>query len=238
MTSSKNWPANYADETPIYSELAIGDVPHLAEHFWLGAKEATPADDINAAIGSLPYAQLGDMGFERLCFHLVLAEGHAPRFWGRRGQAQQGIDLIISDGGSSTVIQCKNHTRYDVKKLKSALDKFRKEWIEAQPAPAKPKTFILCTSAELKDRAEWEKCKSQFWKEFDVGVELRGGDVILVVPDLRVVDVRLEAILAENGSGNIAVGLVGPRPLLLIKAHQHRRVHRRHIHVTLAGGRR
>jgi hypothetical protein len=166
------------EEHRCYPEVALEDVPHLAELHFSDVKESTSGGNIDVASGSLPYGRLGGAGFERLCFHLLLAEGEAPRFWGRSGQAQQGIDLILSDGAVTTVFQCKNYTHFDTSELQKALDKFETEWLNKRPHLGKPNTFILCTSAELNSQSGWQECKLKFWKKTGVHVEEWSRDVL------------------------------------------------------------
>jgi len=171
MASSKTLTGDRVEEHGCYPEVALEDVPHLAELHFSDVKESTPGGSINVASGSLPYGRLGGPGFERLCFHLLLAEGQAPRFWGRSGQAQQGIDLILSDGAVTTVFQCKNHAHFGTEELQKALDKFETEWLSKRPHLGKPSTFILCTSAELNSQSDWHECKLKFSKKTGVHVE-------------------------------------------------------------------
>ena len=57
-------------------ELKLGQVPHLAAPF--GGHLASAS-----SFGlDLPYHLLGGPGFERLCFHLLLAQGQQARFFG------------------------------------------------------------------------------------------------------------------------------------------------------------
>jgi len=56
----------------------------------------------------LPYAKLKGPGFERLCYETLLAQGHAPRFFGDSGQKDLGVDIIEETGNVHTVYQCKN----------------------------------------------------------------------------------------------------------------------------------
>src|SRR5215212_6073003 len=66
------------------------------------------ADPLVHGLGSLPYHLLLGPGFERLCYELLVAEGHSPRFFGRSGQRDYGVDLVVERGSTRTVFQCKN----------------------------------------------------------------------------------------------------------------------------------
>lgn len=95
----------FADDK-VPRELAFADLAHLA---------ASYGQHFAASTGfglDLPYGSLGGPGFERLCYHLLLAQGRQPRFFGRPGDAQYGIDLVVSDGAHCSVYQCKNSPRY------------------------------------------------------------------------------------------------------------------------------
>src|SRR5258708_7253726 len=68
--------------------------------------------------GSLPYAALGGYGLERLCYRILVADGLMPRFFGKVGQPQYGIDLLARDGESYSVYQCKNVQHLDAKDIR------------------------------------------------------------------------------------------------------------------------
>ena len=128
---------------------------------------------VTAAAGGLdfPYSSLDGYEFERLCFHLLLVQGKKPRYFGERGQAQFGIDLIISDGGRCEVYQCKNVAGYDEKNLKRDLEKFEREWLLGRPDLILPKKFTLCVPERLQGRDEWERAKSFFVSRWHIPVE-------------------------------------------------------------------
>jgi hypothetical protein len=108
-------------------ELKRPDIPHLDTPYGLHLIEDT-------AFGlQLPFASLKGPGFERLCFHLLLAQGRSPRFFGESGSAQFGIDLIVSDGCSCEAFQCKNVVGYNAKNLRRDLQKFEREWLVDRP---------------------------------------------------------------------------------------------------------
>src|SRR5436305_14616353 len=68
------------------------------------------ADPAVMGLEALPYRELQGPGFERLCFELLVAEGHLPRFFGRSGQKDYGVDIVVEAGTKRTVYQCKNLT--------------------------------------------------------------------------------------------------------------------------------
>jgi hypothetical protein len=66
------------------------------------------ADPAVMRLGELPYAKLLGPGFERLCYELLVAENFSPRFFGRSGQQDYGVDIIVETGEIRSVYQCKN----------------------------------------------------------------------------------------------------------------------------------
>lgn len=145
-------------------EFALKDLAHLAAPYGYHLCET-------ATYGlDLPYASIGGPGFERLCFHLLLSQGHKPRFFGRSGQAQYGIDLIVSDGDRSSVYQCKNKQVYTADDLRSDLDLFAKKWLVERPELVAPDRFILCCTAKVNLRGDWEIVKQEFFSDHGVTV--------------------------------------------------------------------
>ena len=146
-------------------EFALEDVAHLAAPYGYHLCKA-------ATYGlALPYASIGGAGFERLCFHLLLSQGRKPRFFGRSGQAQYGIDLIVSDGEQSTVYQCKNKQVYTADDLRSDLNLFAENWLVGRPELLAPNRFILCCTARVDLRDDWEIAKQKFSDDHNVTVE-------------------------------------------------------------------
>ena len=103
---------------------------------------------------TLPYEQLGGEGFERLCYLILLNEnkGCIPHYFGRKGQADHGVDLTLQDKkGDYTLYQCKNWKYKDnlsVKEFRGFFDDFNNRWVREQDLP-KPGRFILCTSMRI-----------------------------------------------------------------------------------------
>lgn len=154
-------------------ELSRADFIHLDVGHWSDTRSSTEVPP-----GSLPYERLNEYAFERLCFHLLLRrDGMSPRFWGRRGQAQQGIDLIVSDGTASLVHQCKHVTAFDHHALEAAIRKFQNDWL-TRPALGRPRSFVLWTSARLTYTTAWEETKRRLVDEIGVGIEERHRDTL------------------------------------------------------------
>lgn len=164
---------NDRDSSEGLRELARADFGHLDDGHWTTPITIALDEQLRAAArgGSLPYDLLDAYAFERLCFHILLTRGQgAPRFWGRRGQAQQGIDLILSDGATSVVYQCKHTATFDDRALKTAVHKFRDDWL-TRPELGRPATFVLCTSAKLDATTAWEERKRGLSNEIGVAIE-------------------------------------------------------------------
>lgn len=113
----------------------------------------------------LPFHKLGGSGLERLCFEILLAQGHEPRFFGRSGQSQYGIDLVSEKDGKTEVFQCKNIEKpLSAGDLLNWLYKFEKEWIGQGDLPL-PKRFIICCPQSFRDLKldeAWHKLKEDF----------------------------------------------------------------------------
>ncbi|MGA2292029.1 hypothetical protein, partial [Bradyrhizobium sp.] len=153
-------------------ELTQADFVHLDLGHWLDTPPAAGTPP-----GSLPYELVSEYAFERLCFHLLLKNGTSPRFWGRRGQAQHGIDLILSDGAASVVHQCKHAAAFDHRGLEAAVRKFQSDWL-TRPALGRPRSFVLWTSARLTDTVAWEDTKRRLARELKIEIEERHRDML------------------------------------------------------------
>jgi len=123
--------------------------------------------------GSLPYHQLGGKGLERLCYLLLLADGKVPRYFGKPGQEQYGIDLLVTHGDECMVYQCKNEESFPLSKMKDALRHFEEEWL-GRPELPKPNQFVLCCPLPLQERKQnemWTELERQFYERTHVSVE-------------------------------------------------------------------
>ena len=133
---------------------------------------------------SLPYAELNGPGLERLCFRLLLADRKVPRYFGDNGEAQYGIDLIISNGADCTVFQCKNHANFEIGEFESLLAKFEQEWLLARPELPKPVEFVVVWPVKHRERQDVERLKKEFYGRTNVRVEIWHRDIL----DLRLRD--------------------------------------------------
>jgi len=149
---------------------------------------------------SLPYHELAGPGLERLCYLMLLEQGGIPRYFGKPGQKQYGIDLLVSHGGECTVYQCKNVKSFPLSEMKKALELFEKEWLGRPELPT-PKQFVLCCSLPLQERKQNEK-----WTALERQFHERTG-VSVVFWDCNYLDERLKRlpdVVAELFSDRVA----------------------------------
>ncbi len=147
-------------------EVDLAGLPHLREPFY-----TAPATNQRVS-GELPYHDLQGPGLERLCFELLVAKGYRPRYFGRNGEAQYGIDLIVSDGESCQVYQCKNVAEFSSQALSNWLKKFSDEWLVKRPHLPRPNQFIIVCPLPIRDRDEPETAKQRFFEQHGVTVEI------------------------------------------------------------------
>lgn len=142
------------------------ETQHLSTTFYQAPGPSTWVDD------SLPYHQLGGPGLERLCYLLLLAQGKVPRYFGKPGQKQYGIDLLVTHGDETTVYQCKNERSFPLQKMKAALQLFEVEWL-GRPELPRPTEFVLCCPVplqELKQNEAWTTLERAFQARTGVSV--------------------------------------------------------------------
>jgi hypothetical protein len=134
------------------------------------------ADPACHGLADLPYAQLKGPGFERLCYELLVAEGATPRFFGRSGQADLGVDIIVDRPAPSTLYQCKNLTEPPSwGKVRGAVERFEQQWLGTADLP-RPKAFVYCCPHPLDDATlggEWSPFRDAFKARTGVSLDLR-----------------------------------------------------------------
>jgi len=121
---------------------------------------------------SLPYHQLGGPGLERLCYLLLLDKGKVPRYFGKPGQKQYGIDLLVAHGDETTVYQCKNVQSFPLQDMQAALQIFETEWL-GRPELPRPTDFVLCCPLplrELRQNEAWTRLEQDLWARKGVRV--------------------------------------------------------------------
>lgn len=125
---------------------------------------------------SLSFSELSGEGFERLCYQLLLAEGQAPRFFGKSGSKDYGVDLVLMDGSNCVVYQCKKYTdpkSFPKSKMEEILNEFKSEWL-ARPYLPRPGKFVLCIPLSLrglKTNETWTNLQREFFAETEVKIE-------------------------------------------------------------------
>ena len=161
-----------AERTRDLREMQRQQIPHLLAH--VPSTAAGPLGQWD----SLPYADLRGPGLERLCFRLLLADRKAPRYFGDNGEAQFGIDLIISDGDDCTVFQCKNHAGFEIGEFKALLAKFEQEWLLARPELPKPVELVVVWPVRHTERQDVETVKRDFFERTRVRIEIWHRDML------------------------------------------------------------
>jgi len=139
-------------------ELSSTETTHFRAQFSPIRAEAV------TGVGSLPYGDLKGPGLERLCFELLVSFGYEPRFFGRSGQPQYGVDLVAERAGKTEVYQCKNLSNAPTgKELRGYLHKFVTEWLSPDDLP-RPDRFVIVCPQPLRDLAtdiDWQQAKKE-----------------------------------------------------------------------------
>jgi len=163
-------------------------------------------DPAVAELGVLPYAKLLGPGFERLCYELLVAEGHSPRFFGRSGQRDYGVDIVVEKGGTRTVYQCKNPADTPSwTDVRDAVAKFESDWLGEAGLP-RPQGFVYCCPQPLDDldiAERWTQFKDAFRQH--TGIEVSFWDKHELDTRLR----RLPDVVAGLFSGSYAEHFCG-----------------------------
>ena len=134
------------------------------------------ADPARHGLAELPYAKLKGPGFERRCYELLVAEGATPRFFGRSGQSDLGVDIIVDRPAPSTLYQCKNLSEPPSwQEIRQAVETFEQQWLGAADLP-RPKAFVYCCPHPLDDKAhgdEWSEFRTEFEDRTQVSLDFR-----------------------------------------------------------------
>jgi hypothetical protein len=150
----------------------------------------------------LPYSSLTGAGFERLCFKLELARGGNPILFGKTGQRDYGVDIVVDERGERTVIQCKNPSNPPTwPQIRDAIRTFERDWLDSAGLP-RPCRFVYCCSQPLDSISiaqEWLQLYDEFRGRNGVELVLRGREYLDAelqrLPD--VVDSVFSGIYAE-----------------------------------------
>lgn len=104
---------------------------------------------IETRLQDLPVEKLTWENFERLCLRLSSknAEAESWQCYGRKGQAQAGIDIFVRrKDGQYDLWQCKRYQKFTAAKIKDAVDEFLKgKWKD------KANSLVLSVTADLND---------------------------------------------------------------------------------------
>ncbi|GAB6042871.1 hypothetical protein [Endothiovibrio diazotrophicus] len=132
-----------------------------------GAEQATDG------LGALPYAKLGGPGFERLCYEILLTKEYNPRFFGRSGQPDYGVDIVVETGERRSVYQCKNLSDSPSwTAIRDAVEKFAFDWLE-KAGLSRPDRYVYCTPHPLDDlelNTKWTHFRDDFLSR--TGIEI------------------------------------------------------------------
>jgi len=131
------------------------------------------ADPGVAGLAHLPYDRLGGVGFERLCYEVLVAEGQSPRFFGRSGQRDYGVDIVVEAGDERSVYQCKNLAEVPSwTAVRDAVAKFEADWLGEADLP-RPAAFVYCCPHPLDDGTlgkEWTRLRDAFKQRTGVAI--------------------------------------------------------------------
>jgi hypothetical protein len=131
------------------------------------------ADPAVAGLADLPYGRLGGPGFERLCYEVLGSEGHSPRFFGRSGQRDYGVDIVVEAADERGVYQCKNLAEAPSwTAVRDAVSKFETDWLGEAGLP-RPTAFVYCCPHPLDDHdlgQEWTRFRDAFKQRTGVAI--------------------------------------------------------------------
>lgn len=110
-------------------------------------------------VQELPFGKLTWENFERLCYRLAGSADQVEHYalYGRRGQAQQGIDIFVRrKDGKYDVWQAKRYTSFSAAKVKTAVNKFLKgNWVD------RTERLFLAVQSSLADTKIQEEIETQ-----------------------------------------------------------------------------
>ncbi len=150
-------------------------------------------------LGTLPYGQLKGPGFERLCYELLLAQGLMPRFFGRSGQADYGVDIIVEQAQTLSVFQCKNLAAPPSwQAISQAVQTFESDWLHHAGLP-RPTRFVYCCPHPLDEQklgATWTEFRQAFIQR--TGIELHFWDRHSLDAQLRSLPVIVAGVFSAS----------------------------------------
>ena len=135
---------------------------------WLDSEPSEVGPPTQTRQQKLPFTELTWKNFERLCFRLANLSGDVEdvRFYGTRGQKQEGIDLYVrrSDGEYETW-QCKRYKKITKKVLRDSVKKFLDgDWAKR----TRKFRFAVASSLNLTGLAEEIVAQSELCKSYNI----------------------------------------------------------------------
>lgn len=129
--------------------MASAESKSIIAALWLDTEPSVVAAPAVTRDQLLPFTSLSWENFERLCFRLAHQGGDVEdaRLYGERGQAQEGIDLLVRRASAEYVTwQCKRYQEVSTSDLKAAVTKFLEgDWVK------RTKLFRLAVAPSLND---------------------------------------------------------------------------------------
>ena len=147
------------------------------------SESVVEAPPVEPRISALPRDKLSWTDFERLVFRLARKDPDvvycAP--YGRRGQAQDGIDICARlIGGGHNCWQAKNRKDVGTSDIEKAVDDFLEgKWAESA------KRFLFCVRAGLADTVVQDMIEAQAARLHDDGIVFEGVDGTQLSEKLR-----------------------------------------------------
>ena len=133
---------------------------------------------------SLPYEELDGLRFERLCYEILCSDGKNPRYNGKSGQQDYGVDIVTEHQDTVTVYQCKNiKDRQSLKAtasdIKGAYFEVVKRWVGELKLPITQ--FVYYSRQKLGDieqDKEYTRWRHSAVKKRRIDIQLWGRETL------------------------------------------------------------
>ncbi len=134
---------------------------------------------------SLPYEELDGLRFERLCYEILCSEGKNPRYNGKSGQPDYGVDIVTEHQNMMTVYQCKNindkkGSGKTIQDIQNAYERMLHHWVGEQGLP-KPNQFIYYSRRKLDDittQKEYTLWRTDAFQKDEIDIQLWGRETL------------------------------------------------------------
>ena len=134
---------------------------------------------------SLPYEELDGLRFERLCYEILCSDGKNPRYNGKSGQQDYGVDIVTERQDTVTVYQCKNISDRQslsetVEDIRRAYSKVVERWVGEKELP-NPTQFVYCSRQKLdgiNDSVEYTPWRDSAFKKQQIDIQLWGRETL------------------------------------------------------------